>query len=160
MNMIDYLTKYHRVMEVRLGTLIEATDPERARLFGPMADLLVAHVSIEEEHVYPEVKARWSEEMLLESLEEHLSMKRLLADLLVLSPEDKHFEPKLYVLKEQVEHHHKEEEEHLFPRVRKLFNGERLETLGRELEAANEALMRSRPRERVLSQTKAATKLP
>ena len=60
--------------------------------------------------------------LVLESLEEHLSMKRLLADLLALSPADETFQPKCKVLQEQARHHHKEEEEHLFPKVRQLLD--------------------------------------
>jgi len=160
MNAIDFLVKHHREVEDRLDTLSEATISERVRLFGPTADLLVAHVTIEEKIFYPEVNARRTEDILLESLEEHLSIKRVLADLVPLPPKDDRFEAKLHVLKEQVEHHHKEEEEHLFPKVRKLFDGERLEALGRELEAAYEKLVREKPRERVLAQTDAAAKLP
>ena len=48
-----------------------------------------------------------------------MSLKRLLADLLPLAPSAQNFEAKFKVLKEQTEHHHREEEEHLFPRFRK-----------------------------------------
>ena len=60
-----------------------------------------------------------------ESLEEHLSLKRILADVLSLRTSDEHFAPKVQVLKEQAEHHHEEEEEEkLFPKVKNLLNAE------------------------------------
>jgi len=159
MNAIDYLVKHHRQMEDHLEKLLAAEAPERATLFGSLADALVAHVTIEEQLFYPAVKAQRTEDILLESLEEHLSIKRVLADLVELSPEDVTFDAKLHVLKEQVEHHHKEEEEHLFPKAKKLFDEARLEALGEELERADAALVKSRPRARVLSQTDAAANL-
>jgi hemerythrin superfamily protein len=159
MNAIDYLVKHHRQIEDRLERLLEAEAGQRASLFGPTADALVAHVTIEEKIFYPAVKAQRTEDILLGSLEEHLSIKRVLADLLALSPEDATFEAKLHVLKEQVEHHHEEEEENLFPKVKKLFDEPALEKLGQQLESADAALLKGKPRSRVLDQTEAAAEL-
>jgi hemerythrin superfamily protein len=93
-------------------------------------------------------------------MEEHLSLKRVLSDLLELSPDDERFEPKLHVLKEQVEHHHKEEEEKLFPKARKLFDEARLAALGGEMQKAmGEIERRGQPRRLVLSQTEEAAPL-
>jgi len=101
--------------------------------FQEVADHLGAHVASEEQVFYPAVKARRTEDVLLESLEEHLSLKRLLADLMQMSPGDAAFEAKFKVLKEQTEHHHEEEEEHLFPQVRKLLDEDQRAALGREM---------------------------
>src|SRR5205085_11016612 len=104
-----------------LAEIMDGDASTRARLFPQAADALTAHVTVEEKHFYPAVRARRTEDILLESLEEHLSLKRVLADMLDLKIEDEKWEPKLHVLKEQLEHHHKEEEEHLFPKVEKMF---------------------------------------
>lgn len=159
MNAVDYLVKHHRQMEDRLEKLLKAEVSQRAGLFGAAADALVAHVTIEEKIFYPAVKAQRTEDILLESLEEHLSIKRVLADLVELPVDDPTFEAKLHVLNEQVEHHHKEEEEHLFPKARKLFDEARLEALGQELERADAALVKAQPRARVLAQTETAAEL-
>jgi len=95
----------------------------------------------------------------MESLEEHLSLKRVLADLLALPVADEHFEPKLHVLKEQAEHHHKEEEEHLFPKVKKLLEASDLEALGDRMQEAQAGLLSGKPRNLVVSQTESATPL-
>ncbi|HEU4404107.1 MAG TPA: hemerythrin domain-containing protein [Polyangiaceae bacterium] len=159
MDAIDYLVKQHRQLEEAFEAALNATDAERGALFGRAADVLMSHVLIEEEQFYPAVKARRTEDILLESLEEHLSLKRLLADLLELSPADPRFEAKLHVLKEQAEHHHKEEEEHLFPKVRKCLDRPGLEGLGRAMQAAQEEMLRGSPRERARQQTAAAAPL-
>jgi hypothetical protein len=160
MNAIDLLVREHRRMEAALKRLLDADAPARATLFDGTADLLMSHVLVEEERFYPAVRAERTEDILLESLEEHLSLKRVLADLVELTPADAHFEPKLHVLEEQAKHHHKEEEEHLFPKVRKLLSAERLERLGAELEQAQGELLRGEPRKRALRQTKTAADLP
>jgi hemerythrin superfamily protein len=82
MNAIDLLLSDHRDLETRFAALLKMNAPERAPAFEPIADLLVSHVLVEEEHFYPAVRASLTEAILLESLEEHLSLKRLVADLL------------------------------------------------------------------------------
>lgn len=160
MDAIQLLTDQHRMLEERLDAAVEATDPrERAALTAEAGDHLAIHVTAEEDVFYPAVKARRTEDILLESLEEHLSLKRLLADLLDLAADDPTYEAKLKVLREQTEHHHQEEEEHLFPAVRKCIGHEELEALGREMLKCQKRLLREgQPRESVADQTeKAAT---
>jgi len=86
-------------------------------------------------------------------VEEHLSLKRLVADLLDLSPTDRRFEPKLHVLKEQLEHHHHEEEDHLFPKVRKLLSQDELDELGADMAAEERRLVEDDVREQAREQT-------
>ena len=160
-NAIDMLVKHHRELEGLLEEVMKAEGPARGPGFERAADLLATHVTLEEKHFYPAVQASRTEDILLESLEEHLSLKRVLADLLGLSPEDERFEPKLHVLKEQVEHHHKEEEDKLFPKVRKLLDEARLAALGGEMQGAMRAIeARGAPRRIVLGQTEEAAALP
>jgi hemerythrin superfamily protein len=153
MNAVDWLVTDHRRMEKLLKALLEAKGDEKARQFEEVADRLAAHVSIEERIFYPAVKAGRTEDILLESLEEHLSIKRVLADLIALSPSDETFDPKLHVLKEQVEHHHREEEGDLFPKVRKLIDHDHLSELGDTMEAERKKLEAEKPRTLVLGQT-------
>ena len=77
-------------------------------------------------------------------------MKRILADLMDVGPEDEQFDAKMSVLKEQVEHHVEEEEKELFPKVRKSLSKKELEELGdrmqkmfEKLEAQGDASSRS-----------------
>lgn len=93
---------------------------DRAAALERIADDLGKHIASEEQVFYPAVRARRTEDILLQSLEEHLSLKRLLADLLELEPTAETWQPKLKVLDEQTRHHQKEEEEHLFPNEKKI----------------------------------------
>ncbi len=159
MNAIEMLVAQHRRMETMLKDLLDAEPAARRSMFARAADELMSHVLVEEEVFYPAVKAERTEDILLESLEEHLSLKRVLSDLVDLPIDDAHFEPKLHVLEEQTRHHHKEEEEHLFPKVKKLLTDERLETLGAEMAKKQHALLRESPRHDVTNQTDAAADL-
>jgi hemerythrin superfamily protein len=161
MDAIDYLRRQHHEMERAMAQVMETDDASGIRSrFTEVADQLTMHIESEEQVFYPAVKAERTEDILLESLEEHLSLKRLLADLIALDTADKTFEAKFKVLKEQTEHHHKEEEEHLFPKVMKLLDAGKRASLGDRMQALQSELKRAgEPREMVNEQTDAAAPL-
>ena len=161
MDAIELLEEQHREVEALFEEIEQASDAEEKRdLFEEIADQLTVHALIEERHFYPAVKEKRTEDILLESLEEHLSIKRLLADLLKLSPEDEQFDAKLKVLQEQVEHHVEEEEGELFPKVRKILDKEMLQAVAQEMTATQEQLLEAGdPRGLVKGQTAEAPSL-
>ncbi len=161
MDAIKLLIDQHRKLESQMKTALETQQPKpRAAALVRVGDDLTKHLTSEEEVFYPAVKAKRTEDILLESLEEHLSLKRLLADLLTLDPGAETWEPKFKVLKEQSEHHHKEEEENLFPKVRRAFDSAELEALGQQMLALQQKLQREGdPREAVVEQTDEAAPL-
>jgi hemerythrin superfamily protein len=161
MNAIKMLKQQHREVEGLFEQLEKArTGPQRQKVFDQIADALAAHATIEERHFYPSVKKRDTEDILLESTEEHLAIKRVIADLLDCEPSDERFEAKCKVLKDEVEHHVEEEEGELFPKVQKLFDDEALKALGEEMQATWDELMEAgNPREAVPSETEHAAPL-
>lgn len=161
MDAVELLIQQHRLLEEGMQQLEDASsDGERARLLAEVGDHLTMHILSEEQVFYPAVRAARTEDVLLESLEEHLSLKRLLADLLELPPGAQTFEPKFKVLKEQTEHHHEEEEEHLFPKVCSLLDAKARTELGKEMLALQGKLQREgAPREAVAEQTDQAAPL-
>jgi hemerythrin-like domain-containing protein len=147
-NAIDLLEQQHREVEELFEEFESAGEnakKTKERLCSELADALAVHAEIEEKLFYPESKQENTEDILRESVEEHLSMKRLLADIVEGEVEDEQFEARIEVLKEQVEHHVEEEEKELFPKVRKALSreelddlGTRMQTLAEELEAQGE----------------------
>jgi hemerythrin superfamily protein len=158
---VDYLTRQHRSLEQLLKLVLDEEDLEQKKdLFARAGDQLTVHIKSEEEIFYPAVRAARTEDILLESLEEHLSLKRLLADLLELDPTDQSFKPKFKVLKEQTEHHHKEEEENLFPKVRKLMDDTARQEVGQKMAELQQQLNRQgEPRDAVVNETASAAPL-
>ena len=160
MDAVDFLVRQHREMERAMKRVLEADDGKAKALFADVADHLTTHIASEEEIFYPAVREKRTEDILLESLEEHLSLKRFLADLLELEPGDKAFEAKFKVLKEQAEHHHEEEEENLFPKVKKLLDERQRAALGEKMQALQSRMQKGgNPREDVASQTDEAAPL-
>lgn len=158
---VTLLVTQHREMEGLLNQIAQGSDDaQKKALFIQAADLLTVHIKSEEEIFYPAAHRARTEDDLLESLEEHLSLKRLLADLIELDATEKSFEAKFKVLKEQAEHHHKEEEEHLFPAVLKLLDAGQRATLGSEMLARQANLSRmGQPRHALSGETGAAAPL-
>ena len=88
---------------------------------------------------------------VLESLEEHHVVKWTLSELEKMKPEEERFDAKVQVLMESVRHHVEEEQEELFPKVRKLFDAEVLEQLGERMQKAKK-LAPTRPHPRAPDQ--------
>jgi hemerythrin superfamily protein len=101
---------------------------------------LEVHTSIEEEVFYPEAEkaGEEAEELIKEGVEEHHVVDVLMAEIKELSPDDDAFVAKMTVLIENVEHHADEEEEELFPKLRKAFGDEKLASMGQLLLAAKQ----------------------
>jgi hemerythrin superfamily protein len=161
MNAIDLLESQHREVEALFAKLAKAPDRDKKEpLFTKLADSLAIHASLEEHHFYPSVLDKTTEELLLESLEEHLGVKRVLSDLLDTDVEDQTFEAKIKVLKDLVVHHVEEEERLLFPKVKKLLGAADLGALAEAMAAEQAALEeKGRPREAVPAETERAALL-
>ena len=116
---LDLLRAQHRAVDRLFGEIQAAKGTSKATSFRELADMLAVHATIEEWIFYPGVQSAETVELLAESTEEHLAMKRTLADMLDEDVDGETFDAKLSVLQEQVHHHAIEEEEaKLFPKVR------------------------------------------
>ena len=76
-----------------------------------------------------------------EAYEEHQQIKILLAALSELNPDDESYDAKVKVLRDDVEHHVKEEEGEMFPDARKFLGKEKLQSLGEAMAAMKAELM-------------------
>ena len=143
MNAIEFLEQQHRAVEQlfsRFENAGERAKKTRQQMCRQISDQLAIHAEIEEKIFYPATKDARTEEVLLEAVEEHLAVKRIIADLVEDEPEDEVLAAKMKVLKEQVLHHVEEEEKELFPKVRKLLDDAQLDELGEQMEQLAEEL--------------------
>jgi hemerythrin-like domain-containing protein len=157
MDAIKLLTGQHREVEELFEQYEKAGErakKSKTQLCAKIADALAIHAQIEERIFYPATKDARTEELLREAVEEHLSAKRLLADIIASDAGDEQLDAKMSVLKEQIEHHVEEEEKELFPKVKKLLDAERLDELGEEMEQlADELREQGEPRMQVPGET-------
>lgn len=161
-NALDLLKEQHDEVDALVERLKndELEGQQKMVVFFELADKLAAHATMEEQLFYPTVKAKQTEDILLESTFEHLAIRRVLADLMLTEIDDPRFEAQIKVLGEEVEHHAREEEEkELFPKVRKMFDEEELVALGGEMLALFEQLLTQQPRNQVNRETREPAKL-
>jgi hemerythrin superfamily protein len=159
-DVLELLAAQHKEVDQLIEQLEHGSGPKRA-LLTQLADKLGAHATVEEKLFYPAVMTRDTEDMLHEAVEEHLAIKRLLADMLEMRLDDEGFEAKLAVLKEQVTHHaHEEEEAELFPKVKAQLSADERAALGNEVLVMFEELMQGHPSQNVPHETDAAAELP
>jgi hemerythrin superfamily protein len=160
MDAIELLKAQHRLVEKFFEDIEQGDDPdERESTFLKLADNFAAHATIEEQIFYPRAYGDETEELLLDAVEEHLSIKRLVTDLLDMEPDDDQYAAKIKVLKEQIGHHVKEEEGDLFKKVEKQFDKQQLEELGQEMLALFEREMSDDPSSKLPEQTDEAASL-
>jgi hypothetical protein len=158
---LELLTEQHDEVEELISQIEDSDDSElKDELFRELADKIAAHSTMEEKIFYPSVMTEATSEMLLEATEEHLSVKRVLADMLEMDADDERFDAKLTVLKEHIRHHARDEEEgKLFPILRRELSADTLAGLGNECLAFFEVLLEREPRMNVPSETGAAAPL-
>jgi len=103
----------------------------RQEIFAEIDEALCMHADFEEKEVYPLIaESKSAKNIALEAVEEHLQLRRLLAELRDLDPQDERWMAKAQVLMEDVRHHVEEEEGEAFPEVRTSAGAETLRRLG------------------------------
>jgi hemerythrin superfamily protein len=152
MDAISLLKDDHRTVE-RLFKRFEKTGDralvDRRRIVNEIIRELSIHAEIEETIFYPAVREAVppTEDMVLESLEEHHVVKWVLSELDGMAPDAERFEAKVTVMMENVRHHVKEEESDLFPKVRRALSRKALDEIGEAMGRAK-AVVPTRPHPR------------
>jgi len=95
-------------------------DDEKAALVAQICDEITIHAQVEEEIFYPAVREAIDDDDLMDEADvEHASAKDLIAQLEAMTPTDDHYDAKVKVLGEQIDHHVKEEQDEMFAKARK-----------------------------------------
>ncbi|MEP6609412.1 MAG: hemerythrin domain-containing protein [Burkholderiaceae bacterium] len=122
---IELLTSDHRNVEKlfkEYEKLVEndGSYNEKESLSATICAELTVHAQLEEEIFYPAARDILDEEELVdEAVVEHASAKDLIAQLADMSPDDDLYDAKVKVLGELIEHHVEEEEDEMFPKLKK-----------------------------------------
>ena len=152
MDAIALLRDDHKTVEQLFKRFEKAGDRayvEKRQIVDRIIEELSVHAAIEEQVFYPVARATvpGTEDVALESLEEHHIVKWLLSELVDLDPEHERFDAKVTVLMENVRHHVEEEQDEFFPKVRAQLSRTALADLGQALaDAKKTAPTRPHPR--------------
>jgi hemerythrin-like domain-containing protein len=141
MDAITLLRDDHQSIEKLFKRFEKAGDRAyvtKRQIVDRIIEELSIHAAVEEQIFYPVARATVpdTEDITLESLEEHQVVKWLLADLEKLDPEAERFDAKVKVLIDSVRHHIEEEEGEFFPKVRDELGRNALTDLGEQLNEA------------------------
>ncbi|MDB5671458.1 MAG: hemerythrin [Alphaproteobacteria bacterium] len=105
------LTADHREVEALFEKFENAMrDGTKEKLARQICTELKIHAMIEEELFYPALRGKIPDDVLDEAVVEHDGAKVLINDIEAGSPDDDYYDAKVKVLKEEIEHHVKEEE--------------------------------------------------
>jgi iron-sulfur cluster repair protein YtfE (RIC family) len=145
MDALSLLKQQHRHVEQLFVKAKSAEGDEKEDLFLQLADELTTHASIEERVFYPAVISDDGDEEMEKAVQEHMQMRRILADMLDMETVAERFDASMAVLELEVQHHVSEEEDALFRKVAREFGKDVLEKLGREMEHLALILRESEP---------------
>lgn len=149
-NALDVLKEDHDKVRKLLEELVSTSgEKTRERLLGQIANEVEIHAEIEEEIFYPAfrdaAKKKDQKKLYYEAVEEHRAVgEMVLPDLKETDASTMEFGGRAKVLREMVIHHIEEEEEKLFPLVKKLCSKEELQELGEHLQQRKKELLRER----------------
>ena len=122
---IALLTADHKTVKGLFKEFEELTkqddaDEQKAELVQKICNELTVHAQVEEELFYPAVRDAIDDDDLMDEADiEHASAKDLIAQLAGMEPGDDHYDARVTVLGEYVDHHVKEEEGEMFAKARK-----------------------------------------
>ena len=112
----------------------ERGEKTRTEIFARLKTMLTAHEAMEEEVLYPALKAHpKAEELTLEAYEEHHVVDLILEELEITPVSDEQWGAKFTVAKENIEHHIEEEEGEMFKLIRQLFSAQEREQMGAQM---------------------------
>jgi hemerythrin superfamily protein len=119
---ISLLRQDHREVETLFSQFESASGQARkGTIAEKICEALTVHATIEEEIFYPEAREmlkRSGDDLLDEAEVEHEGIKWRVELIQRMRPEDDLFDAEVKCLKEYVEHHVKEEERKIFPKLR------------------------------------------
>jgi hemerythrin superfamily protein len=100
---------------------------------------LTVHTTIEEEIFYPAARAAIDDDDIMDEADvEHAGAKELITQIRCMTSTESHFDAKVKVLGEEIDHHVKEEQTEMFPKVKK--SGLDTKAIGARLSARKDAL--------------------
>ena len=133
----------HRKVEGLFEDFESASSASRkATLAKQICTALKIHAQVEEEIFYPALRGKIDDDLFFEAFVEHDGAKTLINAIEASTPEDEFFDARVTVLKEEIEHHVREEEkrhDNMFQQARAA--GADLETLGEQILARKEELL-------------------
>jgi hypothetical protein len=137
-NIVEMLKADHKKVQglfEKFETLPAERTREKRKLLREIFSELEIHTKLEEELVYPEIEG--AQEHVAEAREEHHVVDLIIAEIKKVRTMNDKTDAKVKVLKEMVEHHIKEEENEMLPKLPQ----DELEEIGAKVKVRKEELL-------------------
>jgi hemerythrin superfamily protein len=130
-HIIDLIVKDHRTVDSLFNEWKSTKDEKQAeKLQREITKELSAHAAVEEQLLYPALRNMYGAQMADHNIQEHAKVKELLVKLKSAKPLTSDYTSMQDTLINDVRHHVKEEEQDIFPRLKKDMNEEKLREMG------------------------------
>jgi hemerythrin superfamily protein len=142
---LKLLKDEHDEVKALFKKIEKAEGNDAARLWADIKSRLTLHEELEETLFYPQLKKDdTTNDIVLEAYQEHHVMDLLIGEISALKPSAEEWHPKVTVLMENTEHHIEEEEGELFPKVRKIWDTDKREQVGRKMQEMKDRRLKER----------------
>jgi hypothetical protein len=139
MNAIQFLEREHEHAKAEFAKVLEASPVQRGALWAALIPQLATHEDIEDACVYkPLARDAAAADPTLATWREHHQqevsrVERLMGEIEALDPESAEWRAKAAEVHATLQTHIQEEEDAIFPRIRKVWDADRLERADHEL---------------------------
>lgn len=140
---LDFIQLQHDAVRQLFTDFENAVESQAWAIADEITSNLNVHTTLEEVTFYPKMLALDDKEikkLIDDGIKEHGAVKDLIGKLQAMPADDPIFEEIVMLIRENVEHHMQEEENELFPKVRKLCDETWLHELGAELDSLDKRL--------------------
>lgn len=140
MNITEVITMDHRKVDTLFMEIEKTDNPQKLQeFFGQLYKDLSVHAEAEEQIVYPAVRSFYGDTQ--ELYDEQAEMKQMLAHIKALSPSaTSEFKTQIQQLKAAIKAHVKEEENDMFPQIRRNFSEAQMEQMATQFKAAKSTI--------------------
>lgn len=144
MNILDMLKEEHRQIETLMDVLMRtSSDDANVRRDGlaTCEHALLVQMEFEEALLYPTLRLHSDEtaaECTLDAYAQNYAIADLLSRLMLMPPDDEVWRSSLRVIKDNLERHHRAEEQQIFERLAAVIDDATLEGLGQRYEALHD----------------------
>jgi hemerythrin superfamily protein len=139
MNITEIISMDHRKVDTLFMEIEKTDDPQKLQeFFGQLYKDLSVHAEAEEQIVYPAVRSYYSDTQ--ELYDEQAEMKQMLAHIKALNPSSSDFKGQIQQLKAAVQAHVKEEENDMFPQIRRNLSEAQMEQMATQFKEAKSTI--------------------
>ncbi|TAE94392.1 MAG: DNA nickase [Oscillatoriales cyanobacterium] len=139
MNITEIIAMDHRKVDTLFMEIEKTDDPQKLQeFFGQLYKDLSVHSEAEEQIVYPAVRSYYGDTQ--ELYDEQAQMKQMLAQIKALNPSSSDFKGQLQQLKAAVQDHVKQEENDMFPQIRRNLSEAQMEQMATQFKAAKSTI--------------------